>query len=272
MKREVAWKVVDKKTHYGSNVSIFLKHEAMDPYPRRGDEKRFINNHPGLFPKYNHGSTVVAYPNSPGIFCFKSLDMAEMFCSQLRISDVTHIWKVEGIDKKDDPLCLFASCGSRPSKLRNLLEGFSAPKAIRNHLCDQQSVMDAVVRFDRVTVLKSNDEGWAKEKARELLSWLEDACGDAALGMIEMNDCGQHQARFNRLKKENPHWDKYTHSSWLADDLYSDVDEIFSLLADRIYDTSRADADRKEVCLAIKERAHRGIQQACDAYIKHMEQ
>jgi len=265
MKREVVWKVIDEKTRQGSNIAILMKYGMSGP----GESRTFISKHPEFFPKYLNGEIVQSVPNTPGIFCLNSLKTAEEFVRNNGIMFNAEIIKVEGIDKREDELCLFTGCGYMPENLGKFLKGCFPPK-MRTHNASQyiKGMVNSIVRFGRVVVLKSNDDGWAGNQARELLSWLDDACGDAALGMIECDDCGQYQEKSNQMKKENPHWDKYDHSSWLSEYLYNDVDELYSFLADRIYDTSYAEADRKAVAESLKEIGHSEIKKACDAYME----
>ena len=107
-----------------------------------------------------------------------------------------------------------------------------------------------------------------EQKATEISNWLQDAAGDCALGMIEMNDCGEFQKKYKKLKRENPRWDKYTHSSWLADNLHSDSGWVLDMIGDRIYDSTDNESDRCEIAKEIKESGHSEIKKACDTYLK----
>ena len=132
-----------------------------------------------------------------------------------------------------------------------------------------------------MTLLK---EGVAKEKAREISNWLQDAVGDAALGQAEFPDMGndKYMEKIKKMKKAGK--SKYIISEWLADELYNDADTLQDICGDRIHDAviqlktegyipnssprplSSGVFNQVfcEVATALKENGHTALKIACD--------
>jgi hypothetical protein len=92
----IVYKVVDKKSRYGSNAAIYMKINNLDQNQfKKQIEGWRISNY---FPKYKKDEIVKYVKRSPGIMCFENPNKAKQFIMKENIDDVTEIIKVKGID------------------------------------------------------------------------------------------------------------------------------------------------------------------------------
>ena len=116
--KNIVYKVIDKKTRYGSNAGMYLSCHSIREF--KGLLNR--NNLEKYFPKYEKGSIVRAAPNTIGILCFSSYWHSLNFLISIVHchEDRGHfcIIKVKGIRrrKRKDPK-IIKHCGSSPRYL-----------------------------------------------------------------------------------------------------------------------------------------------------------
>lgn len=82
-KTQIVYKLVEKRTRWGSNVAAWKeKQRRVMSLKERDIEKKLvelIKNYRTLFPKYRRGAIITARRNSPGIMTFRSRKDAEEF-------------------------------------------------------------------------------------------------------------------------------------------------------------------------------------------------
>ena len=111
-KKNICYKVVEKRTRYGSNWSIyraiFFMNRA-ETLPKPPDSP--------YFQTYKKGSTIKCVPGSVGIMVFESKRSAKYFASNGALNnDRVMIIKVLGVGKMPHSLILW-ECGSKPQQL-----------------------------------------------------------------------------------------------------------------------------------------------------------
>jgi hypothetical protein len=92
----IAYKVVDKRTRYGTNAAIFIDSTKFSKY----EFERFIkeNDLVEYYPSYEKGNIAEAVKDSHGIMCFHDINDAYDFMERENLEDICEIIKVEGIN------------------------------------------------------------------------------------------------------------------------------------------------------------------------------
>lgn len=102
-------------------------------------------------------------------------------------------------------------------------------------------------------------------KADQLTSWLQDAAGDAAHGIMSFPD-EDWEDRINRAKDMGI----IDVQGWLADEIYDDVDSVQDMLGDRIADESNGNEwDFIQIAFRIRETSHKAVRTAMNNLIKN---
>lgn len=75
MREEIYYKVVDKKTRYGTNAAGYINKYGIDAFTEVVNKFNMYE----YFPVYKDGATVSGVKGTPGIMCFNSIENAENF-------------------------------------------------------------------------------------------------------------------------------------------------------------------------------------------------
>jgi len=120
-----AFKVVGKRTRWGSNITLYRNNYPLNEH--LVDARRLCREHPDYFPKYSKGATITALKSTPGIMCFKDRDYAEDFLETYDIRLEAKIIRVRGIGRPRRSLKIFSGCGDTPEYLWTLEEPIGSP-------------------------------------------------------------------------------------------------------------------------------------------------
>lgn len=116
-----------------------------------------------------------------------------------------------------------------------------------------------------------------QQEAREIDSWLQDAMGDLADGMLyggKIDTEDTHlETKFNLMNKEGA--PEYVIKDWLAEELYNDVATMRDMAGDRVHDATcqiqkmhptTGKSFNEVFCMvgqALHDRGHSALKKAC---------
>ncbi len=129
----IVYKVVEKKTRYGSNMIIFKKYcqsglDSSDYIRRRIIRaKRFIKENPEYFPRYFRNTVVESVKESLGILTFENEEAANEFQRINSITGRSKVVTVRGIGTPREVTYLYGGCGADPSNLKGSISSTRAP-------------------------------------------------------------------------------------------------------------------------------------------------
>ena len=121
----IAFKVVEKRTRFGSNLAICRASHHGSAFSNV--IKAFKRKYPQFFPRYLKGSIVKKAVGTVGILTFKTQFDADHFAASLSARPSLKIIRVEGIGKPKEKVRLIGNCGSDPTNLLNEEEEIPAP-------------------------------------------------------------------------------------------------------------------------------------------------
>ena len=115
----IAYKVVEKRTRWGSNWMMFKNRYAcgrisLEEFTRG---LKFRKRHPEIFPHYYRGRIIKAAPCSLGILCFETKKDAENFILDADFGSSATIVAVRGIGFARAVKKVLACCGAYPWRL-----------------------------------------------------------------------------------------------------------------------------------------------------------
>ncbi len=122
----IVYKVVEKKTRWGSNWTIF-KHSYIRSVAAKNAVK-FRKKHPEFFPHYYKGRVIKAAPDSPGIMCFETRRAAETFIFKTGIFSTAITIKVKGIGPPREVHSISPECGIYPWKIAEGIRSGRPPR------------------------------------------------------------------------------------------------------------------------------------------------
>ena len=137
---EIAYKVVDPKTRYGTN--IILAKRNCDSYTLQ----KLLNAYPEYFPQYHKEVIVEKAPETEGLFVFPEKEHAENFVFAELHDLPVKIIRVQPLAELKQPKRVFAQFGARPWELprmrnfRNLLVLRSTPAGSK--VCNKLKVLE----------------------------------------------------------------------------------------------------------------------------------
>lgn len=138
MRKESVYKVVEKKTRHGSNMTIYLN---SIPSTRRQLYKRIKKIIPEyLRPRYLKGRIIKAHPDTVGIMCFKTVENANHFICNYGLQSTSRIVKARGILRETQNVKIIPQCGSEPEYLLIRI-GITAPP-VGTIFCDEIEVLE----------------------------------------------------------------------------------------------------------------------------------
>jgi hypothetical protein len=108
----IAYKVVEKRTRYGSNIAMFKHRNWIS-----NKDKINIRKNKNIFPRYFKGKIIKAKEGTPGIFFFEGIGDASLFMFSYSLESVCKIIRIKTIgDITRRPRILFG-CGDNPFKI-----------------------------------------------------------------------------------------------------------------------------------------------------------
>ncbi len=137
---KIAYKVVDPKTRYGTNV--ILAKRTCDGYTLQ----KLLNAYPEYFPQYHKEAIVEKAPRTEGLFIFLEKEHAENFVLDELYDLFVKIIRVQPLAELKQPRRVFAHMGATPWELpgmrnfRDLLATRPAPIGAR--VCNKLKVLE----------------------------------------------------------------------------------------------------------------------------------
>lgn len=140
MQEKIVYKVVEKRTRHGTNMTMFLNNIPDFRKHRYKRIKKFIPEY--LRPRYLKGRTIKAHPHTVGLMCFKTVDYAKSFIYDYSLQSTSIVIKVRGILRKNQNVTIIPHCGTAPQYLLIMKNSMMMRPPYGTVFCDIVEVLE----------------------------------------------------------------------------------------------------------------------------------